>query len=583
MLTAAKHSAESTGRTFSTLANKSSLSYADKLSRLMPCAASFSRIGRSALPMSSKATVTNLVDVLRSWGDRDDETLSIAAKRILQLPKRLSDLNMKVDNIKIDEVLTNPITQATSVRNLSLHFSNHLPHVTIYDPHNTEHHSLSKRIVTYAITNLDDHKVANVVRVSFPVSGAITKGGIRVLPYEGPGNETSHSMIELEEGAAQLAQGMKEKISCVGLDQLTDNGLGFKLSGGKTEVSMPFHWEGLEAKQALFAAKGLIAATTLPLGIYDTPAPDMRSGPAEMDAYCQALKEAGVKHPGFWITGKGTQGAHPLRPQATGEGVAEILRQTLKMEGAPFSIHEAKIAVQGAGNVGEYTMKSLVENDGAKIVVMSDVGGALSLETGFNQSNLSDAMKVIKGQLSLFDFNARHHTDAKLYDHDNIWKLGANTFIPAANKNSVDLQALMLASQTTPVVIICGANNALSEETIHQLDSASFPHGVYIVPPEIANPGGVAGSALEMDSSRLGIDWHSPVGKERQTSDKQALQNMMKNMFKKIMGTHISAVEKGRGYVARNTFVEASSKEPLVTNPSLKKPDYLALDLSSLT
>jgi len=578
MLTVAKQLASPT---FSSSFNKTPFSHANKLARLTPYPASFSQIRSSALPMSSKATPANLVDVLRPWGGKD-ETLSIAAKRILQLPRQLSDLNMKVNNIQVDEVLTNPLTQAAYERKLSLRFSDHLPHVTIYNPYNNEHHSLSKRIVTYDVRNLADGKVAHVVRVSFPSSGSITKGGIRVLPYGNTENELAHSIIKLEEGAAQLAQGMKEKISCVGLDQLTDNGLGFKLAGGKTEVSMPFQWEGLETKQTLFAAKGFIAATTLPLGIYDTPAPDMRSGPAEMDAYCQALKEASVHSPGFWITGKGTQGAHPLRPQATGEGVAEIFRQTLKMEGAPFSIHEATIAVQGAGNVGEYTMKSLVENDSAKLVAMSDIGGTLSLNSGFNQSNLSDAMKVVKGQLSLSNFNARYHTEAKLYDRDAIWKLGANTLIPAANKNSIDLQTLTFASQTTPVVVVCGANNALSEETIQKLDTASFPHGVYIIPPEIANPGGVAGSALEMDSSRLNINWHSTEGKKRQNSDKQALQNMMRDMFKKIMGNHISAVEKGRGYVARNTFVENSSKEHLAESSTIKKPDYLAIDLSSL-
>ncbi len=508
-----------------------------------------------------------LLTALNAWGVEPSMS-NLALERVSKARALLAERGVTIDEVSVEERMTTPSASGLQTREIRISLSDvadqgeGLSEITVKNAEiQGESQSemqkdgrVIQRVVSFDMRHADDGQTARVVRVSNPEEGAITKGGIRVLPYSG---HQPHSKAALQEGAAELSRGMTEKTKCVGLNH-ADQRLGFKLAGGKTEVSMPESWEGTQKKADLFAAQGLVAPITLALGMYDSPAPDMRSGPKEMDAYAASLKDQGVEKPGFWITGKGAEGAHPFRPQATGEGVAEVLRQMLNMKGAPVTMQSANIAVQGAGNVGLFTLRSLLENDEAKIVALSDMKGALHIAQGLTMANLDDAINVVKGEMAIEAFNAAHGTQATLADSNAIWSMGANVWIPAANKDSITLEHLQ-AERSAPLMIVCGANNALTDETIQQLGQVTLDQPVYIAPPEIANPGGVVGSALEMEACRQEVDWDAQEGQAYLEDDKIAFRSKMQSMFLNILGDDIEALKNANGYQARNEYVAHES------------------------
>ncbi len=562
MIRAAHNALEATSRLQSSLTSAIAKQSGPqlKLSQASFSAAPAFRVTGRALSSRAPIGQPQLLTGLSEWGG-DPASLQLAAQRIERLPSLLADHNTAIEQIELTENILvgnndqhgDQKTSDQLVRSLTLSLQGATPELTLDNAAVKQEGSVVKRVLSYDVKHLDDDQLAQTVRVSFPMPGAVTKGGIRVIPY----HELTDIMpkAELAQGAEQLARGMLEKIICVGIDTLNQKNLGFILAGGKSEVNPPMLWMGTSKIDDLFHAMGSVSATILPLDVLDTPAPDMRSGPKEMDAYAQGLKDSGVKVPGFWITGKGGEGAHPLRPSATGEGVAEVFRQMLTMDGSPITMDQATIAIQGAGNVGEYTARSLLENDSAKITALSDMGGAMKLSSGITLDQLDDAIQVVKGKLTIDAFNLKFGTDATLHDSGDIWSLGANVWMPAANKDSISLDDLTTATKDHALMIVCGANNALSEETIAKLNDTDFEHALYVAPPEIANPIGVAGSALEMDTSRLGIDWDSPEGQQRIEQDKAALKSFAQEMCSEIIGTHISGFEKGNGYQARNHYV----------------------------
>ena len=113
---------------------------------------------------------------------------------------------------------------------------------------------------------------------------------------------------------------------------------------------------------------------------------------------------------------------------------------------------------------------------------------------------------------------------------------------------------------------------------------------VYIVPPEIANPGGVFGSALEMASSREGIEWVTEAGADRLAQDKMTHREGMRDMFVNILGTNVRAVKDANGYHARNHYVESAGVKKVggdidsaaAADMRAKEPSSSQIDLTKL-
>lgn len=120
----------------------------------------------------------------------------------------------------------------------------------------------------------------------------------------------------------------------------------------------------------------------------DIPAPDMNTNAQimgwMMDEYS---KLKGQYEPGF-ITGKAISVGGSLgRTAATGRGVVVAALEALKLKG--IQPHEATVAVQGFGNVGSWTAK-LFCDEGAKVVALSDINGAIYKADGFDCYDVDD-------------------------------------------------------------------------------------------------------------------------------------------------------------------------------------------------
>ena len=119
----------------------------------------------------------------------------------------------------------------------------------------------------------------------------------------------------------------------------------------------------------------------------DIPAPDVGTN-AQVMAW---IMDTYSMHRGYSVpavtTGKPLAvGGSAGREYATGLGITYITRAMLRRR-LGLDIEDATVAIQGFGNVGSWTARSMHER-GAKIVAVSDVGGGVYDERGLDPRHL---------------------------------------------------------------------------------------------------------------------------------------------------------------------------------------------------
>ncbi len=146
-----------------------------------------------------------------------------------------------------------------------------------------------------------------------------------------------------------------------------------------------------------------------------------------------------------------------------------------------FDFKKTRIAIEGFGNVGNFTFHYL-SKAGAKIVALADINGAIYNEKGFDEKILNQLRARKK---SIIDYPR-----AEKLSHDEIFGLDVDILIPASvtdvinekNKNSIKAR-----------VIVEAANIPMKEDIEEEL----FQKGILIVPDFVANAGGVISSYAE--------------------------------------------------------------------------------------
>ncbi len=140
------------------------------------------------------------------------------------------------------------------------------------------------------------------------------------------------------------------------------------------------------------------------------------------------------------------------------------------------------VAIQGFGNVGEFTAKYLSEM-GAKIAAVSDASGAIYNKNGFDPAALTSCKRA-KGTV------CRIGKDAQAIPHAELFELPVDILIPAAipdvitEKNYKNIKAK---------IIIEAANVPIP----HDIEEKLHKRGVLVVPDIIVNAGGVISSYAE--------------------------------------------------------------------------------------
>jgi glutamate dehydrogenase (NAD(P)+) len=212
----------------------------------------------------------------------------------------------------------------------------------------------------------------------------------------------------------------------------------------------------------------------------DIPAPDVNTNEQimawMMDTYSmnEGATASGV------VTGKPIAlGGSLGRREATGRGVYTVGQEAAQHIG--LDITQAKIAVQGFGNVGGIAAK-LFAQTGATVVAVQDHGGTVYKAAGLDVPAL---LRHVSEHGSVQGFE-----NAEILPDPLFWGVECDILIPAALEQQITTAN---AHQVQARMVIEGANGPTTPEA----DDILQERGILVVPDVIANAGGVTVSYFE--------------------------------------------------------------------------------------
>jgi glutamate dehydrogenase/leucine dehydrogenase len=205
----------------------------------------------------------------------------------------------------------------------------------------------------------------------------------------------------------------------------------------------------------------------------------------------------GYVEPGV-VTGKPIAlGGSGGRLEATGRGLVFVTRQTLRRIGRGLA--DSSVAIQGFGNVGSNAAR-LLQADGAKVVAVSDVSGAIYDPHGLDMPRVTAYFRET-GQL-------RGFPGTELLDNQALLRLPVDVLLPAAMEGQITADN---AAEVQARIIVEGANGPTTPEA----DEILSRRGVLVVPDILANAGGVVVSYFEWVQDRSGYFWKEAEVNER--------------------------------------------------------------------
>ncbi|MFN2588915.1 MAG: Glu/Leu/Phe/Val dehydrogenase [Actinomycetota bacterium] len=211
----------------------------------------------------------------------------------------------------------------------------------------------------------------------------------------------------------------------------------------------------------------------------DIPAPDMGTNAQTM---AWMMDEYGKKNgytPGI-VTGKPVElGGSPGREEATGRGVVICAREAAKRLGMSF--RDARVAIQGFGNVGYWTA-ALAAEAGAAVVAVSDVAGGTYNPGGLDLARLAEHRREA---VSVASFPGGGQVS-----NEDLLELDCDVLIPAAIHGVIDTAN---AADVKARLVVEAANGP----TTPAADEILRDRGVTVVPDILANSGGVTVSYFE--------------------------------------------------------------------------------------
>ncbi len=221
----------------------------------------------------------------------------------------------------------------------------------------------------------------------------------------------------------------------------------------------------------------------------DIPAPDVNTNPQIMAWFMDEYGLINGHTPGI-VTGKPIElGGSLGRNAATGKGTAIIARETANL--LNMDLQDAKIVIQGFGNVGSFAGRFLHEM-GSKIVAVSDVNGGLYDPDGLNIPSMikhNNSNGTIEG-----------YSQGDKVSNEDILNIECDFLIPAALGGVVHK---MNVDKLNCKVIIEAANGPVTPPA----DDILFQKGVHVVPDILTNAGGVTVSYFEWVQNLQQFQW----------------------------------------------------------------------------
>lgn len=217
-------------------------------------------------------------------------------------------------------------------------------------------------------------------------------------------------------------------------------------------------------------------------GKRDIPAPDMNTNEQTMAWFMDEISMHFGHYSPEITTGKplilgGSEG----RAEATGRGVAISTVETLKKLGQDPA--DARVVVQGYGNVGFYAANILHDEHGCTILGVSDVACALYNPDGLDLPSINEhvsRMRTLEGYTGV----------AQKISNAELLELDCDVLAPCAIENQITVSN---ANKIKAKVIVEGANGP----TTFEADEILKARDILVVPDILANAGGVIVSYFE--------------------------------------------------------------------------------------
>jgi glutamate dehydrogenase (NAD(P)+) len=230
----------------------------------------------------------------------------------------------------------------------------------------------------------------------------------------------------------------------------------------------------------------------------DIPAPDMATGEREMawfmDTYSQMMGHSVFEI----VTGKPVVlGGSSGRQAATGLGVVYVLEAVCERIG--LNLRDARVAIQGFGNVGSVAARELYAI-GAKVVAVSDRSAGLVNTDGLDIAAVERWM-------------AEHHVLSGYPDADevgpaDVLEVPCEVLIPAALERQITEDN---APRLQCELVVEGANGPTTPEA----EIILHDRGILVVPDVLANAGGVTVSYFEWVMDHQRYTWDAMDVQER--------------------------------------------------------------------
>ena len=224
----------------------------------------------------------------------------------------------------------------------------------------------------------------------------------------------------------------------------------------------------------------------------DIPAPDVGTNAQTMDWMVDEYSKLKGESVYGIVTGKSIEiGGSKGRNEATGRGVCFVTLEMMKKYN--MKPEDCKIVIQGMGNVGSISAK-LLDEEGAKIIAVSDVSCAIYNENGLDIAGIYKYLDSGKNLLDGYTGDCKKITNAELLE------LPCDILIPAALENQITAEN---ADRIKAKIVIEAANGPTSVEA----DEILNKKGVKVLPDILSNSGGVIVSYFEWVQNLQNFYW----------------------------------------------------------------------------
>ena len=254
----------------------------------------------------------------------------------------------------------------------------------------------------------------------------------------------------------------------------------------------PSQWESRELEKITRRFAQELIKRDLISPSMNVPAPDIGTSSKEMAWIADEYRKI---HPAdingsACVTGKPpSKNGLVGREEATGRGVQYIVREffrnpdLLKLVKLDNNLSTKSFILQGLGNVGYHLSKFLTEDDGVKLIGISEFNGGIYNEDGIN---VEHAKKYFTKHNSFENYpKATFIKDSSL-----LLKRKCDILIPAARENVITEKN---AEDISANLIVEAANGPISYKGNQILNRKK----IFVIPDILANGGGVAVSYFE--------------------------------------------------------------------------------------